>query len=66
MAEPPSGYPYPTPNFAAPGNFEPAEQPKDSYGAPAPEYGPPKAESVIHKHVYVHVAPPEPDYEAPR
>lgn len=54
--------------------------PMESYGAPAPpqdsygppqlpkdSYGPPTQAAIIHKHVYVHVAPPEPaEYEAPR
>lgn len=39
------------------------------YGAPtqATQYGPP-AETpapIIHKHVYVHIPPPEPEYQAP-
>lgn len=33
---------------------------------PAPVYGPPQQAPVIHKHVYVHVPPPEPTYYAPR
>lgn len=36
------------------------------YGAPAPQYGPPQQPPVVHKHVYVHVPPPEPEYQAPR
>lgn len=48
----------------------------DSYAAPisgqgysggqAPVYGPPQQAPVIHKHVYVHVPPPEPTYYAPK
>ncbi|XP_068082116.1 WAS/WASL-interacting protein family member 3-like [Anabrus simplex] len=39
-----------------------------SYGAPAPQpqYGVPQQAPVIHKHVYVHVPPPEPTYYAPK
>lgn len=47
-----------------------------SYGPPAPSnygppahdtYGPPAQQAVVHKHVYVHVPPPEaPEYKAPR
>lgn len=41
------------------------------YGPPtqATAYGPPAAETpapIIHKHVYVHIAPPEPEYTTPR
>lgn len=32
------------------------------YGAPPPQYGPPQQAPVVHKHVYVHVPPPEPAY----
>ncbi|VVC30853.1 Hypothetical protein CINCED_3A021296, partial [Cinara cedri] len=35
-------------------------------GGPAPQYGPPQQAPVIHKHVYVHVPPPEPTYYAPK
>ncbi|KAK7603955.1 hypothetical protein V9T40_004228 [Parthenolecanium corni] len=37
-----------------------------SSGGPAPQYGPPSQAPVIHKHVYVHVPPPEPTYYAPK
>lgn len=39
--------------------------PASQYGPPPSQtYGPPPAqETIIHKHVYVHVAPPEPEYE---
>lgn len=40
--------------------------PSGGYGAPAPKYGPPPQAPVIHKHVYVHVPPPEPVYYAPK
>ncbi|XP_055919809.1 uncharacterized protein LOC129951591 isoform X2 [Eupeodes corollae] len=33
---------------------------------PAPQYGPPPQQPVIHKHVYVHVPPPEPEYPEAR
>ena len=35
------------------------------YGPP-PQYGPPQQAPVVHKHVYVHVPPPEPAYYPPR
>ena len=46
------------------------QEPVSFYGAPKPAlgYGPP-AETpapIIHKHVYVHVPPPEPEYTTPR
>lgn len=38
-----------------------------SYGPPAASYGPPQQNPVIHKHVYVHVPPPEaPEYKPPK
>lgn len=40
--------------------------PSGSYGAPSPQYGVPSHPPVVHKHVYVHVPPPEPEYVAPR
>jgi len=41
--------------------------PSGSYGPPADRYGPPQQNPVIHKHVYVHVPPPEaPEYKAPK
>lgn len=57
------------------------EPPVDSYFPPSPghsggggypsgpvdSYGPPQRPSVIHKHVYVHVPPPEaPEYKPPK
>ncbi|XP_011882876.1 PREDICTED: extensin-like [Vollenhovia emeryi] len=37
------------------------------YGPPADRYGPPQQNPVIHKHVYVHVPPPEaPEYKPPK
>lgn len=35
-------------------------------GGPPPEYGPPQQAPVIHKHVYVHVPPPEPTVFVPK
>lgn len=40
--------------------------PSGNYGAPAPVYGAPAQTPTVHKHVYVHVPPPEPEYHAPR
>ncbi|XP_044763535.1 extensin-3 [Coccinella septempunctata] len=42
-----------------------AAPPSGSYGAPQPQYGAPAQEPTVHKHVYVHVPPPEPEYQAP-
>lgn len=45
------------------------EQPSSFYGPPtlASEYGPPTTTpaAIIHKHIYVHVPPPEPEYTTP-
>lgn len=69
--EPPSSF------YSRPASrpFQPTIPPLDSYGPPAPsnsyglpalEYGPPlEAETpppIITKHVYIHIPPPEPDY----
>lgn len=40
--------------------------PSSSYGVPASQYGPAPLTPIVHKHVYVHVAPPEPEYTTPR
>lgn len=40
--------------------------PSSSYGAPAPQYGPPHQAPIVHKHVYVHVPPPDNEYPAAR
>ncbi|KAK9753084.1 protein of unknown function (DUF243) [Popillia japonica] len=40
--------------------------PSQTYGPPAPKYGPPVQPPTIHKHVYVHVPPPENEYPAPQ
>lgn len=52
--------PPPSSSYSAP------SVPSGSYGAPSPVYGAPQQPPVIHKHVYVHVPPPEPEYQAPR
>lgn len=45
-------------------------KPSNEYGAPKPatEYGPPSTtlKPVIHKHIYVHIPPPEPEIHSPR
>lgn len=47
--------------------FPPSGGGGGSYGPPADRYGPPQQNPVIHKHVYVHVPPPEaPEYKAPK
>uniref|UniRef100_A0A182IWE2 DUF243 domain-containing protein n=1 Tax=Anopheles atroparvus TaxID=41427 RepID=A0A182IWE2_ANOAO len=38
----------------------------NSYGSATSEYGPPTQAPIIHKHVYVHVPPPEPEYQTTR
>uniref|UniRef100_A0A182XED7 DUF243 domain-containing protein n=1 Tax=Anopheles quadriannulatus TaxID=34691 RepID=A0A182XED7_ANOQN len=38
----------------------------NSYGSATSEYGPPTQAPIIHKHVYVHVPPPEPEYVTTR
>lgn len=38
----------------------------NSYGSATSEYGPPAQAPVIHKHVYVHVPPPEPEIPTTR
>ncbi|XP_031331416.1 leucine-rich repeat extensin-like protein 5 [Photinus pyralis] len=40
--------------------------PSNGYGPPAPQYGAPPQQPIVHKHVYVHVPPPENEYPAPR
>ncbi|KAK5638186.1 hypothetical protein RI129_012481 [Pyrocoelia pectoralis] len=40
--------------------------PSSSYGAPSSQYGAPAQQPIVHKHVYVHVPPPENEYQAPR
>ncbi|XP_060810902.1 uncharacterized protein LOC106131783 [Amyelois transitella] len=55
--EPPTSYGAPSSSYSAPSS---------SYGAPAPQYGPPQQQPIVHKHVYVHVPPPDNEYPAPR
>ncbi|KPJ15085.1 hypothetical protein RR48_09112 [Papilio machaon] len=52
--EPPSSYGPPSTSYGAPSS---------AYGPPAAQYGPPQ-QPIVHKHVYVHVPPP--DNETPR
>lgn len=54
--EPPTSYGAPSPSYSAPSS---------SYGAPAPVYGPPQ-QPTVHKHVYVHVPPPDNELPPPR
>ena len=51
----------PTTNYGVP------DKPASNYGPPvlAPEYGPSTPAPIIHKHIYVHVPPPEPEYTTP-
>lgn len=52
----------PSTNYGAP------DKPATNYGPPtlASEYGPPSTPApIIHKHIYVHVPPPEPEYTTP-
>lgn len=66
------GAPRPSTEFGSP-------RPSTEYGAPRPstEYGPPKLSTeygppsstvkpIIHKHIYVHIPPPEPEIQSPR
>lgn len=63
--------PLPSNSYGAPAmNYElPAisnsPPPSFSYNAPPQSYGPPSttAKPIIHKHIYVHVPPPEPDIQ---
>lgn len=50
-ARPEAGYSYSAPSA-----------PSGNYGPPSPQYGVPVQPPVVHKHVYVHVPPPEPEY----
>lgn len=75
--EPPEGYSFSRPPNPLPPLLPTVSSsygaPMDTYGPPQPpqlindSYGPPTQTAIIHKHVYVHVAPTEPiEYEAPR
>ncbi|PZC84414.1 hypothetical protein B5X24_HaOG204988 [Helicoverpa armigera] len=61
--EPPTSYGAPSQSYSAPSSSYGA--PSSSYGAPAPQYGPPQ-QPIVHKHVYVHVPPPDNDIPQPR
>ncbi|KAJ3618847.1 hypothetical protein MTP99_005653 [Tenebrio molitor] len=47
-------------------SYSPPSPPSSSYGAPSPQYGAPAQPPVVHKHVYVHVPPPEPEVHRPQ
>ncbi|XP_014228231.1 repetitive proline-rich cell wall protein [Trichogramma pretiosum] len=48
-------------------SYFPSSSDSQGGGYPAPVYGQPAQQPVIHKHVYVHVPPPEaPEYKAPK
>lgn len=57
VARPEAGYSYNAPSGPSAGGGYPSG-PSTSYGAPAP--------SLVQKHVYVHVPPPETDIPPPR
>lgn len=60
------GRPSPEAGFSSIGSsYSAPSGPSSSYGAPALQYGAPPQQPVVHKHVYVHVPPPEPEYHAP-
>jgi len=57
----------PAPEAPVSSYFPPSSGGGGSYGPPADRYGPPQQNPVIHKHVYVHVPPPEaPEYKPPK
>lgn len=55
---PPSSQPFGPPPSQS---YGPPTSPSQSYGPPAAEYGPPTMKPLIHKHIYVHIPPPEPE-----
>ncbi|OAD55670.1 Histone-lysine N-methyltransferase SETMAR [Eufriesea mexicana] len=66
-------YSKPAPEPPVNSYFPPPSGPSHSgvsgnYGPPIPDrYGPPQQQPVVHKHVYVHVPPPEaPEYSPPK
>ncbi|KAJ8956117.1 hypothetical protein NQ318_016571 [Aromia moschata] len=66
LGRPEAGYSYSAPSSpSAPGGGGYPSGPSGP-SAPAPQYGAPAQPPTIHKHVYVHVPPPETDYPAPR
>lgn len=56
---------YELPPFMMP---SPPSAPITSYGEPAVNYGPPTPtmKPIIHKHIYVHIPPPEPEVQTTR
>lgn len=69
--EPPSSYSAPSSSYSAPSSSYSAPSssysaPSSSYGAPSPQYGAPQQAPIVHKHVYVHVPPPDNEYPAAR
>ncbi|XP_014206779.1 extensin-1 [Copidosoma floridanum] len=55
------------PEAPLPSSYYPSPSDSSGGGYPAPVYGSPQQQPVIHKHVYVHVPPPEaPEYKAPK
>jgi len=56
----------PRDSYSAPPSSSYSPPGGNSYSNPPPQYGPPQQPPVVHKHVYVHVPPPEPEYLAPR
>ncbi|KAG5673164.1 hypothetical protein PVAND_003232 [Polypedilum vanderplanki] len=57
----------PATSYGIPDRYGPPSsslKPKLEYGLPRPEYGPPSEnlDPVVHKHVYFHIPPPEPEY----
>lgn len=42
--------------------------PRQEYGPPMQDYGPPSStmKPIIHKHIYVHIPPPEPEIQTSR
>jgi hypothetical protein len=64
------GPPSPSNSYGPPSTkYGVPDKPSSNYGPPTPaaEYGPPSTTPapIIHKHIYVHVPPPEPEYPAP-
>lgn len=66
LARPEAGFSSSSNSYSAPsGPSSSYSAPSSNYGAPAPQYGAPLQQPTVHKHVYVHVPPPEPEYRAP-
>lgn len=66
VSPPATSYGVPVENYGppAPSSSYGAPAPSSSYGPPSPSYGPPldTLDPVVHKHVYFHIPPPEPEY----